>query len=87
MDQHYNSQHCHEQAEELQSERVTPHGPCVPLPPMLHIAMASIRRTRECHFVSAGHDRIQLASTSFLQVHLQNCTKSQKVTRTSQLLH
>lgn len=71
MDQHHNSQHCHEQAEKLQSERVRPHGPSVPFPPMLGIATAAIRRKHECHFVSAGHEGIQLASTSFLQMHFQ----------------
>lgn len=71
MDQHHNSQHCHKQAEELQSERVTPHGPLESLPPMLDVAMTSIHRKHECHFVSAEHKRIQLTSTSFLQVHLQ----------------
>lgn len=63
MDQHHKSQHCHEQAEELQPEGVTPHGPSVPFPPMLHTAMASIHCKQEWHFVPAEHQRIHLTST------------------------
>lgn len=71
MDQHHKGQHCHEQAEELQSEGVTPHGPFVSFPPMLGTALTSIGHKQECHFVSAEHQRIHLTSTSFLQVHLR----------------
>lgn len=71
MDQHHNSQHCHKQAEELQSEGVTPHGPFVSFPPMLDTAVTSIRHKHKCHCVSAEHRRIQLTPISFLQVRLQ----------------
>lgn len=78
MDQHHDSQYCHKQAEDLQSERVTPHCPFVYFPPMLGAAMTSIRREHEHCLVSVGHKKIQLISTSFLQKHLQKCTKAQK---------
>lgn len=78
MDQHHDSQYCHEKAEDLQSERVTPHCPFTSFPPILDAAMTSIHHKHECHFVSVVHKRIHLTSTSFLQYIYKNYTKSPK---------
>lgn len=45
-------------------------------PPMLDAAMISIHHKHECHFVSVARTLVQLTSTSFLQIHLQELYKA-----------
>lgn len=43
---------------------------------MLDAAMISIHHKHECHFVSVARTLVQLTSTSFLQIHLQELYKA-----------